>query len=747
MLSENPLRAADSAPVRYLELRRPRQNTRVSMAWVLASVPGVLFAQSADFAVEEVVVSDRVDRRSLLELQSKAGSHLGLTLRETPATIEILTGEELQQRGARSSVEALNAAPGITAANVASNPGVSSMRGFTSGAISVLYDGFRQSNLGMATRNLDSWSFERLEVLKGPASVLYGEGALAGVVNLVPKHPRLEKSFFSGLASYSSFDSLRLASDVNIPLSARSAMRWVSSYGHGDQFIDDNTFESFATTLGWTWKPNDAVSIDLAADYQYDDFNTAYWGTPLVPANVARRPDDGVTAANGWVLDRSLSEANFNVTNAVTDSGTGWLRSRASWKVDEHWTLTNELSYADAHRRWRNSENYTFNTGTGLLDRGITRIDHDHQFWSERLLATADSQLAGRRNRLSIGGEYAQNQFFNPRRFGTTASIDPFGASRGSFSVPDEAATFPGAGNRTDFDSKLWNQAVFIEDALNVTPSWLVLGGVRYEDIRLDRTIDDFNAGTRVAFSKDYSPISWRAGTVYSLAPQTQLFAQYNSAVAPVGTLLLLSQANSRFSLTTGRSVEGGVRSAVWKERVDVTLAAFRIVQDDIVTRDPTNSNITMQGGQQSSRGVELSLSTALTPSLRIDSSVAAMDVKFDELIEAGGVDQSGHTPPNVSETVANLFAVYRFKEWPLTLSTGARYASHFFTNNANTIRVNGHTVVDASIALRIFHGELTLRGRNLFDELYGEWTGSSATQVLIGAPRSVDLTFITRLP
>ncbi len=104
-----------------------------------------------------------------------------------------------------------------------------------------------------------------------------------------------------------------------------------------------------------------------------------------------------------------------------------------------------------------------------------------------------------------------------------------------------------------------------------------------------------------------------------------------------------------------------------------------------------------------------------------------------------------GNTPPNVPETVANLFATWRLSALPVTLSLGARHAGHLYTNNANTVRVNGYTTVDGSVTWRLTNGELSLRGRNLTDELYADWGGSSATQVLIGAPRSFEVSYIAR--
>ena len=728
---------ARRAPVRAI------WHKRVQLAAISALLPsGVVLAQSDP--VEEVIVTGFADRQLLLDTQNRTGSRLGLTVRETPALVDVLTETQLQERGARNSIEALNSAPGVTAANLPSSPGITSMRGFTGGSVSLLYDGVRQTTSALVTRNLDSWSFERIEVLKGPASVLYGEGALAGAINLVPKHARLQSSARSALVGYGSFDTLRVAADVNVPVGERSAARWIGSYSRSDGYVDDNEYDSFGSTLSWLWQATDAVTVDLALDYYADSAESAYWGTPLVPASVARDPSDVVQTGNGLVLDRAMRERNFNLDDGLSDSAAWWLRSRVSWQLSNDWSLSNELSYYDAERRWRNSENYTYNASTGLLDRGTTRIDHDHQFWSERIVVSNDARLGEARNRFSIGVEINENDTLIPRRFGVTAPVDPFAGGGGHFPRGDEAASFPGAGNRVDFDSHLRSSAVFIENGYNLTPGWLLVAGFRYEDMQLERSVEDFNAATLQAFERDYSASSWRLGTTYDLAPKTQLFAQYSSAVVPVGSLLLISLANSRFSLSEGESIEVGIKSSLF-DRLDVTFAAFRIEQDDILTRDPANSSVSIQGGRQSSRGVELSLSAALTESLRVTAGTGLIDARFDELLEAGGADRAGNLPPNVAETVANVFATYRFDSLPVALSVGARYASHFYTNNANSVRVAGHTVVDASVGYRALGGEFSVRGRNLTDEFYADWNVSSATQVLIGAPRSFDVSYTSR--
>jgi iron complex outermembrane receptor protein len=239
--------------------------------------------------------------------------------------------------------------------------------------------------------------------------------------------------------------------------------------------------------------------------------------------------------------------------------------------------------------------------------------------------------------------------------------------------------------------------------------------------------------------------VSWRAGVVVDALPQTQLFSQYTYAVAPVATILLISQANAAFDLTTGTSVEGGIKTTMAGGRVDATASMFKIAQDDIVTRDPNNFNISIQGGKQASTGVEFSVSTEWVRGLRLHGTAAFMDARFDTLLEAGGVNRAGNVPPNVPERTAGFWAGYQIRNTPITISGGIRYQGRFFTNNANSTEVSSFTILDAQAGWRIRTGEITLRGRNLTDALYADWTGASANQVQLGAPRTVDLSYHVR--
>jgi iron complex outermembrane receptor protein len=695
-------------------------------------------------ASESVTVAG-VGAPAALDVPTGAASRIGLTARETPATIEVITFAEAQERGLRTSIETLSSVAGVSSAFLPSAQGITQIRGFTGGAVSMLFDGTRVTTSTMVTRNYDSWSFERIEVLKGPASVLFGEGALAGAVNYVPKRPDFGTRHGEVLVSYGSLETSRLAADATGPLAnGRAAYRAGIVFNRSGSYIEDSANDNLSLSGGVDVRLGASGTLALAIDHFRDDYGSAYFGTPIVARASARQPSDLVSDSRGFVLDEAMRDRNYDVNGGITDIRTTWGRARLEWPISPVWKMTNDFYVYDKQGDWKNAEVYTFAPASGLLTRSTVSISHDHQFWGDRLALSSDARFGHRRNRFTIGLEANRNDLFSPRRFGSTTPVDPYDPVRGAFPA-DTPENFPGAGNRQDFDSTINLISVFVEDALTVAPRVTLIGGLRTDRFDVDRSVDDLNTGLQTAFSRSFHPVSGRAGVVVDVLPKTQLFGQYTSAVAPVATVLLISQANAAFDLTTGDSWEGGVKSTVAGGRVDATASVFKIVQDDIVTRDPNNFNIAIQGGTQATTGVEMSVSVNAARGVRLTANAAFMDPRFVTLVEAGGLDRAGNLPPNVPERTAGLWIYAPVGRSPLTIGGGIRYQSRFFTNNANSTEVAGFTLVDAQASWRLARGEITLRGRNLTDALYADWTGASANQVQLGAPRTFDIGYHVR--
>lgn len=706
------------------------------------AIAACLFASPA-FADEAEDAAQRRAREAIvvtgqkLEQASDVSGRLGLTIRETPAVVDIVTQQDFQIQGVRSAIEAMNAAPGVSSGNLPGSIGSVSMRGFHR-AVNYLYDGVRMANSDVGLRNWDAWSFERIEVIKGPASVTSGEGALAGAINFVPRRANLEATSGEVLASYGSFDTVRLAADVNLPLGDTVAVRGDVSYSRSSGWVDDTDSETFAATGSLLYRPTDRFSLVVAVDHFTDSFKTAYYGTPVVSRAVARDPSSAVSGSSGLVLDKAMREVNYNYTDGKDSSNTTWLRARAEYELTDTLKIVSDTSWYDSFRDYRAGDEYGFNAATGLIGRGATFISHDHQYWNQRLHLAFDGKIAGLRNRLTIGAEYGETDFFTVRRFGTGTALDPFNPVRGMFPA-DTPANF---GTRQDVTANVDALAIFAEDALNLTEEWLVVGGIRYDDVRLDRRVLNATSGAVQTYGQNYHPISWRAGTVYSVTPKTQLFAQYTYAVTPVSGLLFLSATNASYKLTTGHSYEAGVKTSLTGTGVELTASVYNVQQDDILTRDPTNPAVVFQGGKLRSRGVEVSLNLPVTPELNVAASGTLLDAEYLELIEAGGLNRKGNRPQNVPEQLADLVVTWAPKALPITLVGSVRHNGDFYTETANVTKVNAFTTFDAAVSWNAPFGTITLRGRNLTDEFYADWSGYASGLVFVGAPRSVEVSF-----
>lgn len=710
------------------------RTTLLATTTLLASAPA--FAQEDDPARPETII---VTGQRLLEMQSEVGSRLGLALRETPATVDVLTQEDLQRQGARTAIEAMNAVPGVQSGNLPGSVGSVAMRGFHR-AVNYLHDGVRMPNSDAGMRNWDSWSFERIEVIKGPASVTSGDGALAGAINFVPRRPYLGRFGGELLASYGGHDTARLAGDVNAPLGAGAAMRGNAAYSRSSGWIDDTDSRTFAGSLSLLLRPSERFEATISADYFEDDFSTAYYGTPLVARSIARDPSNVASGSAGLVLDRAMRHINFNVEDARMDSDAIWLRGRAEYRLSPTARIVSDTSWYDSSRLWRDADGYRFDAGSGLIDRSSSIITHEHQFWHQRLHLALDGDLAGRRNRFTAGFEIGETDFFTLRRFGSAGRVDPFAPERGSF--PTDPAGFT---TQQDVTAEIRSWALFAENAFNVTPELLIVGGLRLDGIEFNREVVDVRGATASSYSQSYDPLTWRLGAVYSLRADTQLYAQYTRAVTPLSGFLFMSAANAAYDLTTGESFEGGIKSLLANDRLELTASAFHIRQDDILTRDPDEPTLVFQGGSQISRGGEASVRWRATDTLTLTLAGTLLEAEFDGLIEAGGADRTGNRPANTPTRIADLTATYTPPGLPLTFIGALRHAGGFFTSNANTVAIRGHVLVDAAVSWNAPFGTLALRGRNLTDAFYADWSGYDAGLVFIGAPRSVELSLTRR--
>jgi outer membrane receptor protein involved in Fe transport len=179
---------------------------------------------------------------------------------------------------------------------------------------------------------------------------------------------------------------------------------------------------------------------------------------------------------------------------------------------------------------------------------------------------------------------------------------------------------------------------------------------------------------------------------------------------------------HAEWRLATAQQYEIGLKTQFLGGRSEATVAGYYIVKEDLLSTDPTNPDVTLQIGQQSSYGVELAVGLTPLPQLTIDANMALLDAQFDDFTEAGDVglvSHDGNQPPDVPELLANLWVVYTpVPAW--SLGAGFQYVGERFADNANTVSEPSYTLVDALVSYTPWRfANFTLRGRNLTDETY----------------------------
>lgn len=693
----------------------------LGLLWTLALTPSPAQAQSQPATLAPIVVT--TGQSPLLDRPIDTGSNLGLTPRETPASLDIIDRRQLESRGDASVTNAITRAGGISAMGHPGNGGSSlSARGFTdSTSVMRLYDGLRQYGGVGVTFPFDTWSVDRIDVLRGPASVIYGDGAIGGVVNIVPRKPRHGPVENEIQATVGTDETARLGLDSSGSITDTLSYRVDLSGNRSDNWVDRGDSRDVTFSGGLQWEASRDLSLRLSHAYGYQE-PMAYFGTPLV---------------DGRQLD-ALREKNYNVDDGTIRYRDQWTELDALWTPDDSTTVRAKLYHIRSKRDWRNAERYVYNPGTGLIDRSDnTEIHHDQQQTGFTANTAFEGRIGAMPNTFSIGFDVNRSQFqhSNNTYTGSSGTVDPYDPVPGHFH--SDVPTLP------RYRNEAVQYAVFMENRLKLTPQWSVLGGLRYDHADVHR--DDLALDART-LDRSYSDVGFRLGTVYELQPELAIYAQYSEAADPVSGLMMLSPANSEFEMAKGRQIEVGLKQGFWQEKGEWTLAAYHIKKTNLLTRDASDPSRRVQVGEQSSRGIEASLQLEFARSWTIQANGTLLRARFDEFDESAGspptaVSRSGKVPPNVAQRLANVWVSWNFQPgW--TAMGGIQYVGKRYADNANTIELPSYTSTDLALRWQVDKQTvITARGYNVFDKAYFTTAYYTPTQWLYGPGRRFELT------
>ena len=696
--------------------RYPLSQLSVSLALCLA---GTAVAGESPVNLPAVTVQAKAtaEGESDLHTPSSSGSRLGLTALQTPASTSSLSGAQVRGRNNLSVQDAVTRTPGISSIGSPGNGGTAlSTRGFTGHSATMqLYDGTRQYvGAGTVTFPVDTWSVERVDVLRGPASVLYGEGATGAVINVVPKKP------FSGAISnqlrlgYGSDDRRQAALDSGGSLSDTLSYRLNFNQQASNGWVDGGESQSQALSAALRWDASDALSFTLSHD-QGDQDPQRYLGTPLVAGQYRE----------------SLRERNYNVDNAEVRYNDQITRLVSDWRINDALTASNQLYYIKTQRYWRNAESYRWQPGDQVKRSDFYEIKHTQEQVGDRQTFTLEHALFGLDSRTVVGVDYNRIHFARQHDFGSsfTDTVPLAGSGGGQYQSTDPLGYGPRERNLARQFS------LFAENRTQLTERLSLVSGVRRDQVHIQRD----NLLTDSSADRSLSGDNWRAGLVFEVTSELSLYGQYATSTEGVSNLLTLNPTQQQFDLSEAKQTEIGLKQAFWNGQGEWTLAAYHIVKEKLLSR-ATPTAPTEQIGQQSSDGLEATLELALGQGWQVSANAAFVRAEYDDFREAGG-DRSGNRPTNVPRRTANLWLSKALSE-QVQAGIGARYVDARYADTANSVTLPSYTVVDATIGWQVQADvRLGLELNNLFDRQYATTGSSDGQQWYLGAPRSFFVT------
>lgn len=620
-----------------------------------------------------------------------------------PQAIDSVKASELTAFGQPTLSEALTGIPGVNASGDTRFDGVN-IRGF-SASNDFYLDGFRDDM--QYTRDLGNT--ERVEVLKGPAAVLYGRGSTGGIVNRVSKKPQkgLESSVS---AQVGSFDSRRLAADLNGEAGEQVQVRLNLAQEDKDSFRNGVTSKRTLLAPSVNWEISDKLNWLLQYERNEHD----------------RTPDRGIPGVNGRPADVPKEYVYSDTRRDFIDDVAQSTRSRFTWDINDQWQLRQQLGYTSLDSQFDNT--YV----TSMKGDQVTRSRWQQDLKANSLISNTEAegqlQTGPVEHRLLVGFE--QNwQERTPKLYQNATAIPA-----GNLYDPGSLPTYDGAMKlSSDANHKVRGYGLYVQDQLSLG-DWHLLAGLRRDDFTVTSRRNDLNKEETVSVTS----LSPRLGLVWNPIEEHAFYASYSKTFTPVGGELIgitPGDKNNNLDPQHTRLYEGGVKSDWLDGRLATTLSLYRLEMYNKRSKDPLDPTKVILTGLQRTEGIELSARAQLTDELYLRGGIAIQDA---EQVKADA-DLQGKRPMNVSRQNGELFAGYQSGKQGWFGETGVTAVGDRFADNANTTTLHGYARFDARAGYRWQQWETQLSVENLTDHDYFV-SATSASQIMPGTPRQLHL-------
>lgn len=646
--------------------------------------------------------------------RSASATRTDTALHETPQSVSVVPKDVLEDTAATRLQDGLDYAGGVGRANNFGGQGLTTftVRGFTTGEF--YRNGF-PINRGYPNAP-DANTVERLEVLRGPATSLYGRGDPGGTFNAVSKQPLAEPKVTLG----SQFDDQgmhRATLDATGPLSEDGRLAYrLNLLGEGGETFRDNVeTERYDVAPVLSWQVNDTTRIVFEGDFMRNNH-------PL-DRGLTRYPTQRGTASRDTNIWEKGSDNLLHNDNDMA-------QLRFEHQLNDDWTLGGGMQWLDGTLKGNAVEGNELQADGHTLGRNF---NYRKLEWTDRdyqLNLTGHFDTAGYAHTLLTGIEYEdydyQSIIHRSAKGSTAYPIDLFDPVLGQ---PRPALVRTTTHDKENL--KTW--AAFIQDQVALTERLKVLGGLRFE--RFEHRYDNYLPGA-VDWTAADNAVTPRLGLIYDLTDTVAVYANTARSFKPNSGASLQGQG---FDPEKGKSYELGVKWEARDRQLSVDAAVYHIVKENVLANDPQDPTGTYKvaAGEVRSRGLDITVAGNITPEWRMIGGYAYVDAEVTKDTSL----PTGTRLANIPRNSFSLLNTYEFQDGlakGLGLGMGVKYIDDRAGQTAaSTYTMQQYTVVDLLAFYQVNeHVRLNLDLKNLFNKEYDE--GAFNNYVYPGAPRTV---------
>ncbi|MEE4463144.1 TonB-dependent siderophore receptor, partial [Azotobacter chroococcum] len=634
-------------------------------------------------------------------------------LNEIPRSVSITTEQQMRDRNVGTISDALHYTAGVQA-DVFGQDNRGDwfiIRGFSQGNNGLYRDGNRVHSDGYFRWQIDPFMLERVEVLKGAASVLYGQNPPGGVVNMVTKRPTAT-SFGEIGVEYGSFDHKQTTLDMGGPLDDAGRILYritALSRDNGNQ-VDHVNEERMLFAPSLTFNFTDDTALTLRASMQRDNSDPTM---QFLPSEGTR-----IHTANGQIHDDvALGDPNYE--KFERDQYT--FGYDFQHRFNDAWSFQQNLYYGHMDLEYRHmyfaGYQDDFVPGSDPDRRQLLRGLSDADGQSDSL--SVDNRLLYKwegdrlKSTLLMGLDYQKLDLDNKRYDDPVVfePIDIYNPSYGGTITLVDWDLNPLTEGRQDYRTRFDQFGLYLQEQLKIDDHWVFLLGGRYDKARAD--LDNRTTGVDKNIRDE--EFTWNAGMAYLFDNGLTPYFSYSEFFLPVADLN--SRTGEPFEPEEGEQWEVGIKYQPVGFDGSFNLALFEMTQSNV--RTSGDNGITVQLGEVRSKGIEFEAVANVTERLRLTGSMTYLDMEITKSLDA---QERGKTPASVADRMASLWATYTFKGGPLdgfALGAGARYTGNSWGDSTETMEVPSYTLYDAMASYTWKDIKLQLNATNLTDKEY----------------------------